>query len=73
MKNELESFQRAMDTILAFVLWQFAVFYLENIVIFSKSPSDHTKQVRCMLWLLYEAGVNLKLKKCKFFAVTTDA
>lgn len=61
-----------MDVILAFVLWEITVFCLQDIVIFPKFSADHTEQARCVLSILFEAGLILKLKKCKFFAMAID-
>lgn len=55
-----------------FVRWQFALVYLDVIVVFSKSSADHIKQVRRVSLLFYEAVVTLKPKRCKFFAETID-
>lgn len=57
-----------MDVILASVRWQFALGYLEDIAVFSKSPQDHIEQMRSVLKLLYKAGGTLSLKKCRLFA-----
>lgn len=45
---------------------------MDNIVVFSKSPADPIKQVWSVIGLLYEAGVKLKLKNCKFVADIID-
>lgn len=44
--------------------------YLDDIVVFSNSPTDHIKQARRVLRQFYEARVTVKLNKCKFFAET---
>lgn len=56
-----------MNLIFASVQWQIALGYLKDIVVFSKWPSDHIEQTRRVVRLLYEAGVTLNLKICKFF------
>lgn len=61
-----------MDGIFASVPWQFAVVYMDDIVVFSKLPKNHIEQGRCVLRKLYKAGVTLKLKKGKFFTETID-
>lgn len=45
---------------------------MEDIIVFTKSPADRSKQVWRVLRLLYEAGGMLILNKYKFFAKTTD-
>lgn len=56
-----------MDGILASVKWQFALVYLDDVVIFWNSPEEHIAQVRSVLILLGEASVTLKLLVCFFF------
>lgn len=46
------------------------VISLEHILVFLKSPVDHIKEARRVLWLLYETSVTLNLKKCRLFAET---
>lgn len=65
-------FQRATDAILASVHCWLALVYLDHIVVFTKSPHDHTEQVRRVLRIPYTAGVTPKLKKCKLFTETID-
>lgn len=47
-KTTIVTFQRAMGIILSSVKWQFVIFYLDDIVLISKSPEeyiDHIQQV----------------------------
>lgn len=67
LKNAIVTFQRAMDVVLASMKWQLALVYLDEIIAFLRTPKEHIVHVRRTLQLLYEAGVNVKLKKCKFF------
>lgn len=52
--------------------WQYALSYLDDIVIFSRTPQEHIGHVRKVLTLLHDAGVTLQLKKCKFFTETIN-
>lgn len=70
LKNAQTTSHRATDLMLVSVQWQFALVYLDDIVIFSKSPADHIEQDRRVSRMIYEFGVSLKLKKGKFFAET---
>lgn len=58
-----------MDVILSTIRWQFALVYLDDIVVFSKNPYEHIDHVKQVLTLLHDAGVGvtLKLEKCDFF------
>lgn len=52
--------------------WQFSLDYLNDIIIFSESLSEHVKHVCQVLYLLSDAAALLKLKKCSFFSDTID-
>lgn len=61
-----------MGSILFSVCWQFALLFLDDIVVFLKPTQDHIDQVRRVLQLLYRASVTLKLKECKLYAEQID-
>lgn len=44
LENAHETFQRAIDVILASVRWQVALVHPDDIFVFSKSPKDHIKE-----------------------------
>lgn len=52
------------------VRWQSGIVYLYYIGVLSKLLLNYIEHARRILWLLNEAGVKLKLKKCKFRADT---
>lgn len=72
LKNGLETFQQAMNVILASVRWQFSLFYLDDIAVFSKSLVDHIEHVRRVSCLRCKAECTLNLKICMFFTETID-
>lgn len=72
LKNAPGTFQCAMDVSLSRVKWQFTLFYLDDIVVFSRLPNERIDQVRQVLTLLRNAGVTLKLRKCEFFTNSID-
>lgn len=72
LKNAIGAFQRAMDVVQQSVTWQFALIYLDDIVVISKSLSEHIEFFRHDLTLLLDRNVTLKLKRCKFFFNTID-
>lgn len=51
LKNAPGTFQQTMDVIVACVNWQFALVYLEDIVIFLKTPEERIEHVRQVLTL----------------------
>ena len=59
------TFQRMVDSLLA-GLGEFAIAYIDDIVIFSRQWVDHLRHLQAMLELLTEAGLRAKLKKCQF-------
>ncbi len=61
------TFEMALDIILARFKWRFCLVYLDDVIIFSQSVGDHTRQTYEVLTALQEAGVSLKLKTCNFF------
>lgn len=65
--NAPATFQRAMDIILAGVRWQTCLVYLDDSIVFSRSPKDHIDDLRQVFGLLEEAGVSLTAAKCHLF------
>lgn len=57
-----------MEDIFTFVRWRLVPVYLENVMIFSKSPTSRNEQAQHVLGLLDEANGSLKPKKGKFFS-----
>ena len=45
----------------------FAMAYLDDIIIFSKSKAEHLKHIEIIFQKLKEAGLKLKESKCDFF------
>ena len=72
LKNAPATFQRAADVILAAVKWQFALVYLDDVIVYSKSVEEHFDHLAYVLRLLQKAGLTLKLPKCEFFRESVD-
>lgn len=66
--NAPATFQRAIDMILTGVKWQYALVYLDDIIVFSKAADDHLRHLDQVFTLLGEAGVTLKASKCHLFS-----
>ena len=60
-------FQLLMNEVLRPVLGKCAVVYLDDIIIFSPNPQQHTKDLRQVLKLIHDAKLQIKTRKCKFF------
>ena len=67
LTNAPATFQRLMNKILKPVLYQSALVYLDDIIVFSKTIIEHIKALQTIFSLLAEAGLKLKMKKCEFF------
>lgn len=61
-----------MDVILSPLKWQFALVYLDKIVVCWRSPRDSINLVKQFLSLLQDTKVSLKVKNCNFFTGTVD-
>ena len=59
-------FQRLMNGVLAPYLGRFAMVYLDDIVVFSRSREDHETHVRQVLEALHAYGLKAKPSKCSF-------
>eukprot|EP00173_Palmaria_palmata_P005169 Plantae.Rhodophyta-Palmaria_palmata.ctg8581.p1 GENE.Plantae.Rhodophyta-Palmaria_palmata.ctg8581~~Plantae.Rhodophyta-Palmaria_palmata.ctg8581.p1 ORF type:complete len:410 (+),score=63.84 Plantae.Rhodophyta-Palmaria_palmata.ctg8581:642-1871(+) len=64
--NAPATFQRALDLILSKVRYDFALVYLDDIIIFSRSFEEHLVHLSGFLGLLKSANASLKLSKCRF-------
>ena len=67
LTNAPGTFQRLMNKIMKPVLYESALVYLDDIIVFSKTLEDHIKHLETVFKILAEAGLKLKLKKCNFF------
>ena len=59
-------FQELMTCILKD--FSFAIDYLENIIIFSKTPQEHLSHIRKVFEKLRSAKLSMKMSKCNFFS-----
>ena len=67
LTNAPAAFQRRMNQVLAPFIDEFAIVYLDDILIFSKTHSEHEEHVKQVLKVLSEASMILNLDKCKSF------
>jgi hypothetical protein len=65
-KNGPSIFQRVMQNVLAPFLWIFALVYIDDIVIFSKSFDDHLNHLDQVFKAVAETGITLATTKCHF-------
>ena len=69
LTNAPAIFQALIKDVLRDYLNLFLVFiYLNDILIFSKSPPEHIEHVQLVLWRPLENGFYIKAEKCEFHA-----
>ncbi len=67
LRNGPSIFQRVMQNILAPYLWLFALVYIDDIVIYSRTFKDHISHLDKVLTAVKESGITLSPTKCHFF------
>ena len=67
LTNAPTTFQRLMENCLGDLHLNWCIIYLDDIVIFSKTPKEHLKRLRGVFEKLAAAGLKLKPSKCEFF------
>ena len=72
LTNAPAAFQRFMNEIFADLLDLYVVVYLDDILIFSSDPSQHSQHVREVLKRLKKHGLYCKAPKCEFSTESTE-
>jgi len=67
LTNAPATFQRSLDIILFGVKWQSCLIYLDDVIVYSKTEEEYVSHFDRVLRLLRDAGVTLRLPKCRFF------
>ena len=70
LTNAPATFQRMMDVLLSGLKWNTFLVYLDDIVVFSKTFSEHLARLDEVLGRIQRANLTLKLSKCSFFATS---
>ena len=66
LKNAPAHFQQSIDTILGSYRYEFALAFIDDIVIYSKSLADHLRHVSLVLQALENVGMTVSESKCHF-------
>ena len=66
LTNSGASFQRLMGHILRGLEYRYALIYIDDIIIFSKSVEEHLAHLEEVFGRLHDANVKLNPKKCSF-------
>nr|GAT48031.1 TY3B-TY3B protein [Mycena chlorophos] len=64
LRNGPYIFQRIMQCVLSPFLWLFALVYIDDIVVFSKSWKEHLEHLDLVLGAIAKSGITLEPKKC---------
>ena len=67
LTNALATFQQLMETCLQEMHLKWCIIYLDDIIVFSKTPEEHIERLRGVFEKLAAAGLRLKPSKCKLF------
>jgi hypothetical protein len=66
LTNAPATFQRMMDVVLAVLKWKICLVYLDDIVVFAPTVTQHLERLESVLQRIGRAGLKLKLSKCSF-------
>ena len=74
LTNAPASFQRYVNETLRPLVYldQFCTAYLDDVLVYSENPEEHTTHVRLVLKLLQRVGLQVKPQKCEFDKTTTE-
>ena len=67
LTNASTTFQHLMESCLGELHLSWCIIYLDDIIVFSKTPEEHLKRLWGVFEKLVKAGLKLKPSKCKFF------
>ena len=67
LTNVLATFQHLMESCLGEMHLKWCIIYLDDIIMFSKTPEEHIERLRGVSEKLSAAGLRLKPSKCEFF------
>ena len=67
LTNAPATFQRLMESCLGDLHLQWCIIYLDDIIVYSKTPQEHIERLKGVFEKLSAAGLRLKPSKCEFF------
>ena len=71
LTNALATFQHLMETCLGEIHLKWCIIYLDNIIVFSKTPEEHIERLRAVFEKLSIAGLRFKLS-CFVCSISQD-
>ena len=72
LTNAPATFQCLMESCSGDLYLQYCIIYLDDIIIFSKTCSEHLDRLKAVFAKITEAGLRLKPKKCEFFKTCVE-
>ena len=67
LTNAPATFQHLMESCLGEMHLKWCIIYLDDSIVFSKTPEEHIERLRGVFEKLSAAGLRLKPSKCEFF------
>ena len=67
LTNAPATFQRLMESCLSDLHLNWCIIYLDDVIVFSKTPEEHIAQLEAVFKKISDAGLKLKPSKCEFF------
>jgi len=67
LKNSGATFSRAMNKLFKEHIGKFLYIYMDDFVIYSRTPAEHAEHLKIVIDILKKAEMKIKLKKCAFF------
>ena len=67
LTNAPATFQRLMESCLGKLHLNWCIIYLDDVIVFSKTPEEHIEWLEAVFKKISNAGLKLKPSKCEFF------
>ena len=67
LTNAPATFQRLMESCLGELHLNWCIIYLDDVIVFSKTPEEHIEWLEAVFKKISDAGLKLKPSKCEFF------
>ena len=67
LTNAPATFQRLMESCLSDLHLNWCIIYLDDVIVFSKTPEEHIVRLEPVFKKISDAGLKLKPSKCEFF------
>ena len=67
LTNAPATFQKLMESCLGELHLHWCIIYLDDIIVFSRTPEEHLRSLKAVFEKLRAAGLKLKPSKCEFF------